>query len=263
MSDDNGAGRAGVEAMPSPSRIVDALGESTSSSRELQDFHNNWYNDDGTENTELYGSPDAWSPIKRSGHYRRMAVLEAFAIPGLAEKVAADFGVGPWGFACVFPKLRTARHCYGFDVSSKALEITAKVDAEIADKTSYFTSDGETIPIDDDMIDVFWGGEVIEHVRSPARFLQEIARVCVDGADVFLSTPNRDAIYYAARGEDYTIGPEHIALMNFTELQVQLGRFLTDVTIVGYETSLSPELDATITKEATLALIQDRAYVHP
>ena len=192
-----------------------------------------------------------------------MAVLAAASLPDLANATAVDFGTGPWGFACVFPKLREAKKCIGFDVSLKALEISAGLEIGIGDKLTYMTSDGETIPLDDDSVDIFWAGEVIEHVREPRRFMQEIARVCRDGARVLLSTPNRDAVYFLARGEDYAIGPEHIALMNYAELSDVVQRFLDPVTIHGYETSLYPDLDAAITCERAAQVIQERAYVHP
>jgi SAM-dependent methyltransferase len=241
-------------------RVSDTLAADDGAAPEMQASHDGWFDQDAQA---IYGSPDDWTPIKRSGHFRRMAMLDAIDLGDIADKVAADFGVGPWGFACVFPKLRAARTCYGFDVSAKALQISAEADAAIADKTWYFTSDGESIPLDDDTLDVFWGGEVIEHVREPRRFVQEIARVCRHGAQVIMSTPNRDAVYYLAHGEDHTVGPEHIALMGYDELKHVLSLFFSDVRISGYETSLYPDLDQTIHLAEALDLIQQRAEVAP
>lgn len=245
------------------SRIVDTATTGDNSAPELRAFHDHWFEAADKDNTDVYGSPDDWTPIQRSGHFRRMAFLAAEDIGDITTKVAVDFGTAPWGFACMFPRLRAARHCYGLDVSLRALEIAASRDEDIAGKTTYLTSDGETIPLDDDVVDIFWGGEVIEHVRSPAKFIQEIARACRDGARVFLSTPNRDAIYYHARGEDYAIGPEHLALMNLPELQQTLEPFLSPLRIIGYETSLYPDLDSIITDTKSLDTLQDRAASHP
>jgi ubiquinone/menaquinone biosynthesis C-methylase UbiE len=244
-------------------RVVDNAGTEHASAPELRAFHDQIFEKAENDQGDIYGSPDDWSLIKRTGHFRRMALLDATDLPGIETKVAVDFGTGPWGFACVFPKLRKAARCIGMDVSLKALEIAARRDADMADRTTYNTSDGETIPLDDDSVDIFWGGEVIEHVREPRRFMQEVARVCKDGARVFLSTPNKHAVYYLARGEDYAIGPEHFALMDYMTLKTCVTQFLDPVSIVGYETSLSPELDAAIVSETAANLIQERAYRHP
>jgi SAM-dependent methyltransferase len=241
-------------------RVFDTLGSDDSDAPEMREAHERWFEQDPAD---IYGSSDDWSPVKRSGHFRRMRLLDNLELGDITQKTAADFGVGPWGFACVFPKLRDAMACYGFDVSSRALEISAEADAEIADKTRYYTSDGEIIPLDEDSVDIFWGGEVIEHVREPRRFAEEIARVCRDGSHVILSTPNREALYYFNRGEDHAIGPEHIALMNLGELLAVLQLFFNDIEITGYETSLHPDLDSELWSEAALRLIQERAAAHP
>ena len=94
-------------------------------------------------------------------------------------------------------------------------------------------------------------------------FMQEIARVCRHDGIVILTTPNRDAIYYKAALEDYTIGPEHIALMNYDELHTCMSSFLSNVSIVGFETSLYPPLDGLIRSQAYLAQIQERAKAFP
>jgi SAM-dependent methyltransferase len=247
--------------MTGTKQITDGGSAHSGTAPELQDFHEQIFADDAQGG--LYGAAENWLPIKRTGHFRRMDVLSQADIGDISNSVVGDFGTGPWGVACVFPKLRAARRCYGFDVSRKALEMAAVVDADIAAKTSYLTSDGETIPLDTDTLDILWAGEVIEHVREPQLFLQEVARVCRDHGQIFLSTPNKDAVYYLARGETYATGPEHIALMNYATLRQHLELFFTDIQISGYETSLYPDLDETITNEAALDLIQCRAFVCP
>lgn len=245
------------------SRNASEPASSTDSAPELGAFHDEWFIEAEKQGREIYGSADDWSPVQSSGHYRRMDVLKSLDLGSIKNKVAVDFGTGPWGFGCIFPKLREARRCIGFDVSAKALEMAAERDGDIKAKTIYKTSDGDTIPLEDNTVDVFWGGEVIEHVRNPRLFLQEIARVCVDGARVILSTPNRDALYYRARGEQYAIGPEHINLMSYTEIEKLLALFMDRYNIMGYETSLSPELDRLQFTAESLAAIQERAAIYP
>jgi SAM-dependent methyltransferase len=247
--------------MTASDRITDGGTAHAATAPELHDFHEQIFADDAQGG--LYGAPEDWLPIKRSGHFRRMEVLSQADAGDISESVIGDFATGPWGIACVFPKLRAARWCYGFDVSNKALEMAAVVDAEIAAKPGYLTSDGETIPLEADCLDILWAGEVIEHVRERRLFLQEVARVCRDRGYVFLSTPNKDAVYYLARGEAYVTGPEHIALMSYATLRDHLALFFSNVRIRGYETSLYPDLDVAIKDEAALALIQRRAFVCP
>jgi len=250
-------------ALKACSRITDSRGPSSEASPELRAHHDQMFEQAESNDSEVYGSLNEWSIVKRSGHFRRMELLAATDLKDIREQTAVDFGMGPWGFARVFPKLREAKVCIGMDVSLKALQLAEKRDADIADKVRYFTCDGEIIPLEDNTVDVFWGGEVIEHVREPVRFMQEVARVCKDGARVFLSTPNRDAIYYHANHEEYAIGPEHIALMNCTELARCVGTFLDPFCITGYETSLYPAIDRMICDAESAALVQQRAQLFP
>jgi SAM-dependent methyltransferase len=235
----------------------------TDNALELHEFHDQWFASKLAKGEDIYDGVEKWLPIKESGHYRRMKILDQTNISDIKEKVAMDFGSGPWGFGCVFPKLRDCKAGYCVDVSQQALAVSRKKDSEIAEKISYLVSDGDLIPVADNSVDIFWGGEVIEHVRSPKRFFQEIARVCKDDSLVVLSTPNRDAIYYQAQGEDNTIGPEHIALLSHDEFQLIAAGFLHSFDIFGYETSLYPNLDAVLADKHVLELIQRRAYLSP
>jgi SAM-dependent methyltransferase len=227
---------------------------------ELQQLHDQLFSDtDG----EIYGSADDWTPIQRSGHFRRIAILESLDIGAIQNTVAVDFGSGPWGFGCIFPRLKEASQCICIDVSSVALEMSKAVDLELSKKTQFMLSDGENIPLPDNSVDIFWGGEVIEHVREPLLFMQEIARICRPNAHVILSTPNRDALYYKAADEINTIGFEHIALMNYQELNSVVATFCQEYATIGYELSLTPELDRLITEPSLQDLVQQRAAAFP
>jgi SAM-dependent methyltransferase len=243
--------------------VVDTAGGADAMAPELRAFHDEIFDQPEDAPEVLYGHFEDWPKIRASGHFRRMEILAALDLGDLSSSTVVDFGTGPWGFGCVFPKLRQAQLCIGMDVSLKALEIASTKDQDIAHKAKYFTSDGESIPLQESSVDLFWGGEVIEHVREPRKFVQEIARVGRDASRVILSTPNRDAVYYHGSGQDYSIGPEHIAILTYHELKKILESFLTDVRIVGYETSLHPALDRLEFTESAYNLIQDRALDHP
>jgi SAM-dependent methyltransferase len=230
---------------------------------ELQAFHDAWFDQAEANGQQVYGSSDDWSPVLRSGHFRRMELVNGLIPDDLVGKTAVDFGSGPWGFACIVPKLRTASNCVCIDVSRRALELSKQHNQDIAHKIQYYVSDGETIPLPNDSVDVFWGGEVIEHVRFPLKFMQEIARVCKDSAVVVLTTPNRDALLYRANGEENTCGPEHIALLNHNEFAGILGAYLRQYSILGYELSIYGDLDELPYSANELESLQLRALHAP
>jgi SAM-dependent methyltransferase len=207
---------------------------------------------------------DSLAPIVKSGHYRRIDVLDELLQELAPFEVTADFGTGPWGAACIAPRLREAALTIGFDVSAEALrEATERTEPVEGNDVVFATSDGDAIGLQDGIVDVFFGGEVVEHVREPRVFLQEAARVLRPGGHLLLSTPNRDGIAYRAAGFDFTIGPEHIALMSYQELVSVLELYFDIVRIIGYELSIAPGVDAGVADDALLRRMQQRAADYP
>lgn len=229
-------------------------------SPELKAFHDEEFKKSGKDIYDFNSLP----AITKSGHFRRMALLERIELGPLTGKVAVDFGTGPWGFACIFPKLQQASACIGFDVSAVALaQARETTTEELTERVIYATSDGDAIPLRDSSVDVFFGGEVVEHVRKPEVFLQNIARVCKDGATVILTTPNRDALNYLVNKLPYAAGHEHIALMNYWEFIKKLDIFFDIKDVVGYDTTIDPFFDTTLEDDKILDLIQRRAENYP
>src|SRR5688500_6956988 len=77
--------------------------------------------------SEIYGVLTGFPAV---AHERRMALLAGLDVGGLTSAVAVDYGVGPWGFAAVFPRLRESRHGIGIDISEVALEISRGVERD-------------------------------------------------------------------------------------------------------------------------------------
>ncbi len=240
---------------------VDVAAETESdTSPELKAFHDEEFKKSGKDIYDF----DSLPAITKSGHFRRMALLERIELGSLEGKVAVDFGTGPWGFACIYPKLQQASACIGFDISAVALAQARETTAEeLTERVVYATSDGDAIPLRDSTVDIFFGGEVVEHVRKPEVFLQHIARVCKDGATVILTTPNRDALNYLVHKLPYAAGHEHIALMNYGEFVEKLDIFFDIKEVVGYDTTIGPLLDTTLEDSKILDLIQRRAENFP
>jgi SAM-dependent methyltransferase len=254
-----------AEAETHSQPLVNGGQERVDAAPELRFAHEIAFEQAAETGGNIYGRMEDLPVIAQSGHFRRMKILSDFDLGDIENKIAVDFGTGPWGFGAIFPKLRMARQCIGFDVSAKALEIARNVDSrsELGSKVVFATSDGEVIPLADCSVDVFFGGEVVEHVRSPRQFLQEIARVCKDRAIVILTTPNRGAIYYRIANIPYCVGPEHIALLSYEEWRDLLDLFTDEIRILGYETSLGPGLDHLRPDPDSCELIQRRAYGVP
>ena len=170
----------------------------------------------------LYGTIEEIPVISQKGHFRRVELLQRLAIGDVSRMTCADFGMGSWGFAGVFPRLHDCARAIGFDISNKAIEISKKLVADAKPKYwqrfEAYQSDGMHIPLPDESIDLFFSGESIEHVRFAPKYVNEIYRVLKPGGQVVITTPNRDAIKYKEKGEEYCTSPEHFWLFNYPEL---------------------------------------------
>jgi ubiquinone/menaquinone biosynthesis C-methylase UbiE len=131
----------------------------------------------------------------------------------------------------------------------------------------------ETLPFDDASFDLVAASDVIEHVQSPARFVEEAARVLRPGGLLFLATPNRYSLglephvrlwgvgylprpaaeryVRAARGVSY----DHVHLLSARTLRGLLTAAGFDPTIVSPEI---PEASQRLYGGAELKLV--RAY---
>jgi SAM-dependent methyltransferase len=172
--------------------------------------------------------------ITQASHHRRMALLDALPLGDLRDLVCVDYGVGPWGFACIFPKLHACREAIGIDLSPEATRISERVSREgtfaYGDRVRYLTSTGSRLDLPDASVDVFFSGESIEHVFNVDAFLDEVYRVLRPGGRFIVTTPNADACLYQVHGERYCHNGEHVSLMNYAELRALIEpRF--DVTV--------------------------------
>jgi SAM-dependent methyltransferase len=193
---------------------------------------------------EIYGE---LSGFPAAAHVRRMELLGALDVGDLATAVAVDYGVGPWGFAAVFPRLRECRHGIGIDISAVALEISREVERGrgSGERFEFRQSRGDVLPLDDASVDLLFAGESIEHVDMPEVFLDEVRRVLRPGGQLVLTTPNSRPASYLASGDEYGIGPEHIALMTYDRLAEIVAERFDIVRALGYNTSLHFTIDET------------------
>jgi SAM-dependent methyltransferase/predicted O-methyltransferase YrrM len=194
------------------------------------------------------------SPLLLASHERRVALLDALPVGDLTGKVCVDYGVGPWGFGQIYPKLRQCGFAIGMDISRAALEASARLSADgdwpYGDNYFYLTSRGDRFALDDASVDLFFAGECIEHVENVEAFLDEIHRVLRPGGLLVLTTPNADAYLYRLRGQRYCPSVEHLSLMGWSELAEYLAPRFETVVAQGFNASIHEDTDAGVTDPA-------------
>jgi len=190
------------------------------------------------------------SPIVQAAHDRRIELLDGLPVGDLDESVCVDFGVGSWGFACVYPRLQRCGFAVGLDISAGAVRESDRLSRSqpwpYGDRFVYLQSRGDRLGLRDGSVDVFFTGECIEHVENTDAFLDEIHRVLRPGGSLILTTPNADAYLYRVQGEQYGVGPEHLALMSYAELLRRLEPGFEVVAAHGFNSSLHRSVDGLI-----------------
>jgi len=199
---------------------------------------------------ELY---EPLSGLDLIAHKRRMELLDGIDLPDLRDAVVVDYGVGSWGFGCIYPRLKECRHAIGFDISEAALAKSAQVSASdpaLAGKAvDYYVSLGYSMQLPDEFVDVFFCGECIEHVEDTNAFLAEVHRLLKPGGVAIFTTPNGDPWAYRQLKIRWCVGFEHVALMSFDEFRRYLEAFFEPVEYIGFNQSLLPGLDKIVPQE--------------
>jgi SAM-dependent methyltransferase len=212
-----------------------------------------YYDSQFASSSETGSIYEPFTPLLKAAHEARMDILDRLPIGDLSEKVIVDFGTGSWGFACIYPRLQQCKLAIGIDISSEAVAISESRsrdgDYPYGERYKYLVSDGLTIPLDDHTADVFFTGECIEHVENTDAFLDEIYRVLKPGGILILTTPNPNPWFYRTFGLEFSVGPEHIALMGYDELASYLEPRFETMTWQGYNLSVHPDLDGLLTDE--------------
>jgi SAM-dependent methyltransferase len=205
------------------------------------------FNDAINQGESIYGSIESMPAITRAAHERRMEILDGSPIENVSEKVCIDYGVGSWGFACIYPRLQACRFAIGIDISSAAIKesaaISAKGDFPYKDNYTYLTSRGDDLRIKDQSVDIFFTGECIEHVENTHAFVNEIHRVLRPDGLLILTTPNSSAYLYSIQNKYYGIGPEHVALMSYSELLDYLKPGFNLQSAIGFNGSFHHTID--------------------
>lgn len=189
-------------------------------------------------------------------HHRRMAILDSIPLPDIEHATVVDYGVGPWGFASIFPNLKKCHEAIGFDISEHAVarskELTDR-DPELARKTRYLVSPGYEFALPDSSIDIFFCGECIEHIEDTPAFLTEVHRVLKAGGMAIFTTPNATPWAYRQLNIRWCVGLENVALLSFEEFYDSLAKFFDPIAFYGFNQSVLPGLDDVVAENLASA----------
>lgn len=116
----------------------------------------------------------------------------------------------------------SAKQLIGFDFDAEGLEILSR--AGVRDLYQADAEALEAVPLND-TFDVIVGGEMIEHLSNPGRFLDGIQRFMRPDTDLVLTTVNaycalRFLIYglRGSGGEQEPVHPDHVAYYSYRTL---------------------------------------------
>lgn len=192
-------------------------------------------------------------------HARRMALLAALELPDLSVSTVVDYGVGAWGFGCIYPTLKDCKKAIGLDISAAAIALSeqkSSVDPALRGKiVEYHTANGYNLPLDSDSVDVFFAGECIEHIEDTDTYLGEVKRVLKYGGVAIFTTPNAHPWMYRQFGLKWCMGFEHVALMSATDFIRHLSHYFHIEVTKGFNQSFHPRIDAVIDEETAKAWV--------
>jgi SAM-dependent methyltransferase len=209
------------------------------------------------ESADIHGSFNMW---ERLSHDRKMELLAALPLPELSAATVVDYGVGAWGFGCVFPRLKECRKAIGIDSSERALALSrqrSRADPKLQHaELEFATSSGYDIPLAPASVDVFFAGECVQQIEETTTFLQEVHRILRPGGVAVFTTPNRLPFVYRTAGLEWSLGYRHAALMEAEEFLGYLSQQFEVVACKGFNQSMHPGLDDAVDE------VTARPWVH-
>ncbi len=139
-----------------------------------------------TDQTALRGNP---SFVWRAGQERRLAMVRQYA--PLEGRRVLDVGCGLGMYTSAF--LRYTPDVFGIEIEAdRAREARARAKGAAR-------AVGERLPFADNVFDVVFSHEVLEHVADDRRCAQEMVRVTRPGGRIVIFVPNR-AYFFETHG---------------------------------------------------------------
>lgn len=156
---------------------------------------------------------------KHTPWFRKKTVLEHqlrynFAQKFVNKKIVVDLGCGV-GYGSFMLADAGARKVYGVDTDKNA--ISHAKNHYYHKNITYIVKDAIYTKLVSSVADVIVAFEIIEHIRNPKRFIQEVLRLLKPNGIFVLSTPNSQTSF----GDN----PYHIKEFTFKELKKLLSTF--------------------------------------
>lgn len=139
-----------------------------------------------------------------------------FAVPYVKRKRVLDIACGE-GYGSAGLLKAGAVSVVGVDISETTCRYAQQkygVDAR--------QGNAENIPLPDNSVDTIVSFETIEHVPSPAKFLEECVRVLRPGGQLIISTPNTSVYVYGGAEHD---NPYHCSELTYQEFNSLLAKY--------------------------------------
>lgn len=210
-------------------------------------FDFNRKNDELVEEYQAFQEKSDPYELKKSsriiieGHRRKMQILTTlFKKYKLENKTILDVGSGE-----NIPEfLKQGKMIVVQDISKNVLKRSKKrIQKSITASTFIFTASNQEFPCISDSIDIIFAGEVIEHVKYPEKFINELYRVMKKGGKLVLTTPNRKAIIFRILGFEFSKHPQHISLQDYNSLISILNKRFKVRKISGFNQSFFHYMD--------------------
>jgi ubiquinone/menaquinone biosynthesis C-methylase UbiE len=114
----------------------------------------------------------------------------------VTDKVVLDLGCGR-GSGSVLNALFGAKRVLGVDIDKDLVCFASSYTSRKGiDQTDYIVADGASLPLKDESIDAIYSCDLIEHLATPKKVLQEAKRVLKSGGVFLITFP----IYYSQQG---------------------------------------------------------------
>lgn len=166
------------------------------------------------------------------------------AKPIIKNKIVLDIASGSGYGTKILAE--SAKFVYGVDVNEVAVNYSRKNYG--GSNVEYLVGDGESIPLDDDSVDVVVTFETIEHIKDYKKFLDEVHRVLKPDGLLAISTPN-DVEF--AEGNHF-----HLHEFKYDELLTLLRKYYKNIdsyfqstwkyVAIGTEDELSRDTNGTV-----------------
>ena len=108
----------------------------------------------------------------------------------LINKIVLDAGCGEGGKAVVFSKI--TKKIYGIDINRNSIN-KARQKCN-SNNISFYVGSVEQMPFKDNIFDVVYAAWIIEHLKNPKKFINEVFRILREGGIFILWIPNLKSI---------------------------------------------------------------------